>query len=59
MEKESEVKVFKIEYHCDKCGEELKFDGMITLNNPPKYQYTCKCGERYLLDKLYPIIIYR
>ena len=59
MEKEIEVKAYSVEYHCDKCNECIEFSGMMTLNNPPKYQYSCKCGERYLLDKLYPLIIYK
>lgn len=59
MEKESEVKAFKIEYYCDKCNKAIRFDGMVTLNIPPKYQYSCECGEKYLLDKLYPMIIYK
>ena len=59
MEKEVEIKAYKVEYHCDKCNECVKFDGVVTLSNPPKHQHSCKCGEIYLLDKLYPLIIYK
>lgn len=58
MEKEVELKVFKIDYYCDKCNKKLVFSG-ITTGHPPIYKHSCKCGETYWLDKCYPKIEYK
>lgn len=59
MEKEKEVKAYKITYLCDKCGEEVKFTGITLMSYPPQYEHKCKCGETYYLKKSYPSVKYK
>jgi DNA-directed RNA polymerase subunit RPC12/RpoP len=60
MESKYEVKPVGVEYTCDKCGKgTMNPTGLIAPSQPPKYEHICsECGERALLDKQYPHIIF-
>ena len=51
-----EIKKYKVEYWCDKCGEGLvRPTGAVIDTNPPIYPHRCsKCGEDYCFAKTYP-----
>lgn len=59
VEKHKIFKADKVTYHCDKCGEEVKYSGNVLLKNPPIYEHICKCGEVYHLDKHYPTLEFK
>lgn len=60
MEKQTEVKSYKVHQYCDKCGEELTFTGEVLLSNPAKYVHKCnKCGNTKWFQKSYPCIEYK
>lgn len=59
MEKKTEVKTYIVNYYCDKCGNEVKFAGCTELTYPQRYRHYCECGEKYSLDKLYPVVEYK
>ena len=41
MVKEVEVKVFEEYLYCDKCGAEMKHQGIVLCTYPPQYPYIC------------------
>ena len=50
-----EVKVYRVEYLCDKCGEVMQWSGMTLTLNPPKYPHRCyACDFTINLDAVYP-----
>ena len=61
-EVENEVKVFEVNYICDKCGiGKMKPTGEAQLSDPPQYPHKCThCGhtESYF-NNMYPIIRYQ
>lgn len=59
MEKEKEVKAYKVNYLCDYCGKEVEFTGFTAMSYPPQYEHKCKCGEKYYLKKRYPSIEFK
>lgn len=59
MEKEFEVKAYKVKYYCNKCSQEVKFTGNIGMSCPPTYIHKCECGETYYLKREYPFIDFR
>jgi len=53
-----ELKTYNVQYHCDACGSnDVTFDGISLLSNPPLYPHTCKsCGKSYTFKRKYPTI---
>lgn len=42
--------------YCDKCGEEVKYSKVSSLESLTTYEHICKCGESYWLDNIYPTL---
>ena len=59
-----EVKVFRVNYRCNECGEDLIYSGSALLMAPPLYMHYCKneeCGSLYkevTLREKYPTLRY-
>lgn len=61
-ELEREVRLFKISYNCDKCGQgDMLPTGLTLTSNPPQYPHICDvCGHKQTFkNKSYPIIVHR
>jgi hypothetical protein len=60
MEKKTEVKVYQVDYICDKCGGgKVLYTGKVFPMNPPLYESKCKkCGEVYRMRKTYPMVVH-
>ena len=56
MKREFRYNMIEIRVYCDKCGEEVKYSKVASLENPVTYEHACKCGESYLLDNIYPTL---
>lgn len=59
MEKETELKIFKVQMFCD-CGGEMEPRGFALLSNPAEYPHKCAlCGAEKTYKEQYPAIKYR
>lgn len=55
---QTEVKTYRVTYHCDKCNNGMmRHDGIVLTSAPPKYPHTCvTCGDKKNFDCVYPKI---
>lgn len=59
MEKETELKTFRVQMFCD-CGGEMKPTGMVLCSNPPQYPHQCQlCYKRATYETTYPHLEYK
>ena len=50
----TQVRTYNVRLYCD-CGEELAWNGLGLLTNPPQFPHTCpKCGFTTTLPEHYP-----
>ena len=56
IKKEFRYNMVETRAYCDKCGEEVKYNKISSLENPITYEHICKCGESYWLDNIYPTL---
>jgi len=62
MEEIKEVKTFKVDYKCPKCGKGyLRPTGTVLTSYPPQYPHKCtKCDYmETFMDKTYPYYTYK
>lgn len=60
MVKEVEIKVFEERLYCDKCGAEMKHNGLILCSDPLQYPHVCpSCGWDIISTTKYPNIVYK
>jgi DNA replicative helicase MCM subunit Mcm2 (Cdc46/Mcm family) len=59
-EKKVRVKIFKLEYICDKCKKgKMEPEGTVFFTNPIQYPHVCnKCGELQNFRINYPYTTY-
>lgn len=55
-ETRSQVRVMRVDYICDKCGEGgMVFTGQVALSNPPYHYHRCEvCGWTQAFPMTYP-----
>lgn len=55
-ETRSQVRVMRVDYICDKCGEGgMVFTGQVALSNPPQHYHRCEvCGWAQTFPLTYP-----
>lgn len=55
-ELKTEVKVYHVDYICDKCDNgEMRYTGICLTSNPPQYRHICdKCQDVQNLSNAYP-----
>lgn len=59
METKTEVKTFRIDMNCDKCGGKMRPTGMVYGMNPPSYPHRCEeCGDGATFSVRYPYVKY-
>lgn len=53
---EQEVKVYRVDFLCDACGEgKMEFDGIVLTSCPPQYPHQCRsCGDKKIFWSKYP-----
>ena len=58
MEQLTEVKVYRVEFTCDTCGQgKLIYDGLTLSSNPPWFVHKCDhCNVKVNLRQRYPSI---
>ena len=60
IEKDQEVKTFRVRLYCGECGEEMLPNGQAYMMNPPMYPHFCKNGHEYrVIGEYFPKIEYR
>lgn len=59
MEKKTEVRVYRIELYCDKCGGRMNMTWWVLLTFPERYWYECSsCWNTTTDCNKYPYITY-
>ena len=58
--REQKMQPIQITLHCDKCNEEMKWDGRCLTTKPVQYPHVCtNCGNKQnIFGKKYPYIKY-